>query len=260
MRVSAAELWILSEHGCHSLQCVYSSLCPSLRAQLSLWASLEHPEAPEQTQRSAKPTNKPTHAVCSLYLHIWEWLHSLPFRKLSQNFFQETMAACKCQPVELQQLIRISIPPLNILKILPSFLILSHALLNTCHSPWCKQEHFRDLRTPCTYRNLHWLSIKETRCVGYITDVWVTLHTEAMEGGENKAEIIQNLLLLSKKVLNGSQNHFLLLNIIYFLLISILRAGEESFFLEFFISGFYPHRQLLEVFTPFCKAVVVYPL
>lgn len=168
MGVSAAELCILSEHGCHSFQCVYSSLCSSLRAQLSISVSLEHPLwFCEQTLSSAKATNQPRQAMCSLYLHIWEWLHSLPVRKLSQNFFQETMAACLCQPVELQQLIRISIPPLNIPKILPSFPILFHALLNICHSPRCKQEHFRDLRTPCAYRNLHSPSIKE--------DVWVTL-------------------------------------------------------------------------------------
>lgn len=83
-------------------------------------------------------------------------------------------------------------------------------------------------------------------------------YTEEVEGEENKAEIIQNLL--SKKVLNGSQNHLLLLNIIYFLLIFILRAGEESFSLEFFISGPYPHSQLLKTCTSFCTAVVVYPL
>lgn len=74
------------------------------------------------------------------------------------------------------------------------------------------------------------------------------------KGEENKTEIIQNFLI--KKVLNGSQNHFLLLKIIYFILIFILRAGEESFSLELFISGPCSHSQLLGTYTSFHGVVV----
>lgn len=80
------------------------------------------------------------------------------------------------------------------------------------------------------------------------------------EGKETKLKQFGTFSPLRKKVLNGSQNYFFLLNIIDFLLIFILRAGEGSLSLEFFISGPYPHSQLLETCTSFCMAVVVYPL
>lgn len=116
---------------------------------------------------------------------------------LSTSSKRQQQLACASQ---LQQLSKKSIPPLNIPKILPSFPILFHSLLNLCHSPCWKQEHFRDLRTSCAYRNLHSPSIKERRCVGYITNVWVTLHTwvSIAKGEKTKKNTTQLLIFLSK--------------------------------------------------------------
>lgn len=69
-----------------------------------------------------------------------------------------------------------------------------------------------------------------------------------MEGGENNAEIIQNMPCPSPKY------KYILLTTIYF------ETRGDSFSLEFFPSGPDPHSQLLEMCTFFCTAVIVYAL
>lgn len=115
---------------------------------LSISGSLEHPEAWEQTQSSAKPAHQPPRATCSLHLHIWEWLHSLPSKISLSTFSKRQWQLARASHLNYNSLSKKSIPPLNIPTIWPSLPILFHALPNICHSPWCKQEHFRDLRTP----------------------------------------------------------------------------------------------------------------
>lgn len=96
---------------------------------------------------------------------------------LSTSSKRQQQLACASQ---LQQLSKKSIPPLNIPKILPSFPILFHSLLNLCHSPCCKQEHFQGLKDILCIQEPPFSLYKRKKmcglhykCVGYITHMGI---------------------------------------------------------------------------------------
>lgn len=76
-------------------------------------------------------------------MHVGEGLHRLHFRKTPSAFFskrphqfaQTSQLNCRTPP-------KISVPLLNIPAVLPSFPVSFCALLSSCHSPPCPQEHF----------------------------------------------------------------------------------------------------------------------
>lgn len=154
--LSGAEQNLTLVHNeCHCLQHAYGSLSSSLTStpspKPSVWAS-------PQPWNAQRPVNKLS-VLPNQQIGEWCNLFSLPYRCTSGNdftvftsksslgtFSKRQWQFARTSQLNYRKLSKNPTPPLNFPKILPSFTILFRALLNTCHSPWCKQEHFSGVR------------------------------------------------------------------------------------------------------------------